>query len=240
MAKAKAAESVVAVMEVNTGLREQQLTEEVSEIEFQAEATIIANDADYEEAAEFGRTLKDKAANVIGFFKPMKDSAYQAHKTVCDREKKMLAPLQKAEKIIKKTMGDYVAEQERKRIAQEEALRTMAAEEAKRKLNQAVALESEGNTEEAHAAFAEAEVMENMGIVSSVSVAPPKVKGVSATKDWELVSISGAEVPLSFAGVDLRPVDQAAVMRLIRASKGQIQIPGIVYRETTKMSLSRR
>ncbi|MFR5989565.1 MAG: hypothetical protein ACLUGP_03860 [Faecalibacterium prausnitzii] len=38
------------------------------------------------------------------------------------------------------------------------------------------------------------------------------------------------------AGIELRPVDQAAVMRLIRASKGQIEIPGITYRQVAKMS----
>ena len=68
----------------------------------------------------------------------------------------------------------------------------------------------------------------------------PKAKGVSASKDWEIVSIDSKDVPLAVSGVEIRPVDVAAVMRLIRASKGTIQIPGIVYRAVAKMSFSRR
>lgn len=55
--------------------------------------------------------LKQKAAEVTEFFKPMKDTAYKAHKAICDREKEMLTPLRNAEKTLKKTMGDYAMEQ---------------------------------------------------------------------------------------------------------------------------------
>ena len=74
----------------------------------------------------------------------------------------------------------------------------------------------------------------------SVPGGAPKARGVSASKDWEIVSISSKDVPLSVSGVEIRPVDKAAVMRLIRASKGSIQIPGIVYQEAAKMRFSRR
>ena len=68
------------------------------------------------------------------------------------------------------------------------------------------------------------------------AAATPKVSGVSTSKDWEIVEIDPKAVPLAVAGIELRPVDQAAVMRLIRASKGQIEIPGITYRQVAKMS----
>ncbi len=73
----------------------------------------------------------------------------------------------------------------------------------------------------------------------AVNVAPPKAQGVSQSKDWEVVSIDGAQVPITFNGMELRPVDDKAVIRLIRASKGQIQIPGVTYRETIKTSIRR-
>ena len=34
----------------------------------------------------------------------------------------------------------------------------------------------------------------------------------------------------------IRPVDEAAIMRLIRATKGGIKIPGVEYTEKAKMS----
>ena len=67
-----------------------------------------------------------------------------------------------------------------------------------------------------------------------------KARGVSSSKDWEIVKIDDKEVPLAINGAMLRPVDKAAVMRLIRATKGSITIPGVTYREVAKMSFSRR
>lgn len=67
----------------------------------------------------------------------------------------------------------------------------------------------------------------------------PKVSGVSTSTDWEIESIDASKVPTEVAGVIIRPVDEAAVKRLIRMSKGAVQIPGVVYKKTTKISLGR-
>ena len=64
------------------------------------------------------------------------------------------------------------------------------------------------------------------------AAAKPKVAGVSYTKDWEIVSLNDAAVPVTFNGAVLRPVDRGAVMSLIRSSKGSVKIPGVEYRET--------
>lgn len=234
MAENEVAVAVVAPAE------EQNLTREVSDIEFQAEALIVENDEDYRNAAEFGKTIKQKATVVTEFFKPMKDSAYQAHKAVCDREKKMLAPLKNAESIVKRTMGAYVTEQERKRREQEEALRRAAAAERERKLKEAAELEKAGDTNGADEVLEEAIVMDEATSFTAPTRSAPKVSGVSTTRDWEIKEIDSRRVPNSIMGVEIRPVDKAAVMKLIRASKGQIQIPGIAYQEVTKMSISGR
>lgn len=232
-------EGIVAVMPELEPVDEQQLTQEVTDIEFRAESFVIQTPEDYEAAGEFGKMLKQKAAEVTGFFKPMKDSAYQAHKAVCDREKAMLTPLKNAEKIVKKTMGDYLMEQERIRREAEEAARRAAEEERERKLKEAMALEAAGDKEGAEAAVEEAVVMDEATGYSVPAPVKPKVSGVSTSKDWEITSIDTAKVPVNFNGMELRPVDQAAVMRLIRASKGSIAIPGIAYREVAKMSFRR-
>ena len=232
-------ESIVAVMPELEPVDEQQLTQEVTDIEFRAESFVIQTPEDYEAAGEFGKLLKQKAAEVTGFFKPMKDSAYQAHKAVCDREKAMLTPLKNAEKIVKKTMGDYLMEQERIRREAEEAARRAAKEERERKLKEAMALEAAGDKEGAEAAVEEAVVMDEATGYSVPAPVKPKVSGVSTSKDWEITSIDTAKVPVNFSGMELRPVDQAAVIRLIRASKGSISIPGIAYREVAKMSFRR-
>ncbi len=232
-------ESIVAVMPELEPVDEQQLTQEVTDIEFRAESFVIQTPEDYDAAGEFGKLLKRKAAEVTGFFKPMKDSAYQAHKAVCDREKAMLTPLKNAEKIVKKTMGDYLMEQERIRREAEEAARRAAEEERERKLKEAMALEAAGDKEGAEAAVEEAVVMDEATGYSVPAPVKSKVSGVSTSKDWEITNIDTAKVPVNFSGMELRPVDQAAVIRLIRASKGSIAIPGIAYREVAKMSFRR-
>lgn len=235
----KQAETLVAQVPQTELVDEQQLNREVTDIEFQAESMVIQTDEDYAAAGEFGKLLKQKAAQVTSFFKPMKDSAYQAHKAVCDREKAMLTPLKNAESVVKKAMSNYFMEQERRRKEAEEAARRAAEAERERKLQEATELEAAGDTTGTESAMSEALVMDE---ATSYAVAPatkPKVSGVSTSKDWEITGIDPKTVPMDLAGVELRPVDTAAVMRLIRASKGTIEIPGVTYKQVAKMSFRR-
>lgn len=230
-------ETMVATVPQAEIVDEQKLSRDVTDIEFQAESLVIQTDEDYAFAGEFGKMLKKKASQVTTFFKPMKDSAYQAHKAVCDREKAMLTPLRNAEKIIKQAINIYDAEQKRKRREAEEAARRAAEAERERKMREASELEAAGDNEGAEAAFEEAAIMDDAASYAVVpATAAPKVSGVSTSKDWEIVEIDPKAVPLAVAGVEIRPVDKAAVMRLIRTSKGQIEIPGITYREVAKIS----
>ena len=115
--------------------------------------------------------------------------------------------------------------------------RQAAEAERERKIQEAATLEAAGDADGAEAAFEEAAIMDDAASYAVVpATAAPKVSGVSTSKDWEIVEIDPKAVPLAVAGIELRPVDQAAVMRLIRASKGQIEIPGITYRQVAKMS----
>jgi len=86
-------------------------------------------------------------------------------------------------------------------------------------------------------AMAEAEIMDDAAVSISVASKAPKVEGVSTTKNWEIKSIDLSKVPVELDGVLLRPVDEKAALRLIRASKGTIQIPGIEYEETYAVSI---
>lgn len=228
--------AVISAAEVEQTEQEQVLTKAVSEIEFQAEAIIIDTEQDYQDAANFGRMLKQKSADVKEFWKPMKDAAHRAHTEICNREKAMLQPLANAEKILKQTMGKYVAEQERKRREAEEAARKAAKEEAERKLQEAIELESKGDKVTAAAVIEEAEIMDEAAATVAVAAAKPKASGVATKKDWKITSVDSSKVPTVVAGVEIRPVDMAAVMRLIRMSKGKIKIEGIEYEETVQMS----
>ncbi|HZK39552.1 MAG TPA: hypothetical protein VFD23_05315 [Clostridia bacterium] len=88
--------------------------------------------------------------------------------------------------------------------------------------------------------MADAQVTEQLSktIIGSKSKAP-KVDGVSTRTDWEIIDVDSKAVPTEFAGIEIRPVNTSALMSLIRSSNGSISIPGVKYKEVTKMSFRR-
>lgn len=236
-------EKVVAVVEqTSTAVpaeEEKALSQSVSEVEKMAASIVINSEADYKNAAEFGRMLKQRNAQVTEFFAPMKKAAHEAHKNICDREKAMLDPLKKAEATVKSIMGNWVMEQERIRRAEEERLRKQAEEEAARKLEEAIKLEEQGKTREAEAAASTAAVIDTVAKGISVVAEKPRAEGVSTTTDWEITIIDSSAVPCTFGGINIRPVDVAAVKRLIKASNGTVEIPGIKYQTVARMTFRR-
>ncbi|MPM69556.1 hypothetical protein SDC9_116503 [bioreactor metagenome] len=232
-------EEVVAIVQQQKIEGEAELTKEVTGIEFQAESLVVKDEDAYKKAGEFGRVLKQKASDVVEFFKPMKDSAYKAHKEICEREKQMITPLKNAEKILKNSMGAYAMEVERKRKEEEDRLKKIVEMEAERKLEEAIKLEENGDNKAAEDLMVDAEITDQISKSVVLNAKNPTAEGVSLTTDWEIVEVDNKIVPLEIAGIAIRPVDMSAVMKLIRASKGTIQIPGISYKPIAKMSFRR-
>lgn len=216
---------------------EDSLKQEVSMLEQQASFAAVTTDAEYARAGDFVRKVKARKKLVTEFWEPMREKTEEAYKEVLSKKKSMLEPLDKAEAILKGKMSSYIAEKERKRREQEEAMRRLAQQEVERKLQEAANADSSGDSEAAEAAFAEAEIMDSVAVSGVVSGDEPKVSGVSVSKDWVIVSISSTDVPISMGGVELRPVDEKAVLRLIKASKGTAQIPGVRYEEVKRISV---
>lgn len=230
-------ETTVAVFE--TSDQEETLNQAVTTIERHAQAMVIDSDQSYQDAAAFGRLLKQKSADVKAFWKPMKDAAHKAHAEICAKEKAMLKPLEGAEKVLKQTMSAYVAEQERKRIEAEKAARRAAQAEIERRLQEAIELENQGDQSAAAAVVEEAEITEETASMVSVASQKPKATGVSSRTDWVITSVDEAKVPTTVDGVVIRPVDTAAILKIIRAAKGQVKIEGITFEEKVTMSFRR-
>lgn len=216
---------------------ERSLGEEVSLVEQNAAGVVVHDSASYEQAAEITRTIKQMHKRVTDYWEPLRVSAKKTYDDVLGKKKRMIEPLEKAERILKGKMGAFVAQQEAERRAREEAARKAAQEEANRRLEEAAALEKAGDALGAEMAMAEAEVYDDAAAGIVVSGKAPKVDGVSTSKSWEITSIDPDKVPVEIAGVVIRPVDEKAVARLIKMSKGQIKIPGIEYKETVSVSI---
>lgn len=216
---------------------ERTLGSEVSLVERNATGVLIHDDESYAKAAEITKTIKQMQKKVKDYWEPLRVSAKKTYDDVLGKKKRMMDPLEQAEKILKKKMGTYTAAKERERQEREEAARKAAQAETDRKLAEAAEAERNGDLIGAEMAMAEAEIMDDAAVSISVASKAPKVDGVSTTKNWEIKSIDLSKVPVEFAGVLLRPVDEKAALKLIRASKGAIKIPGIEYEETYSVSI---
>lgn len=216
---------------------EQELGSEAAAIVQVANSTVIASQQDYEKAAGILKDVKRIQKQVKEYWEPLRVSAKKAYDGVLEKKKQMTEPLDKAERILKGLMSSYTVEQERKRAAREKAMRAAARREAERIMEQAAAAEAAGDAAGAEAAMEEAMVMDEAAAAGRVIASAPKAAGVSTSKTWKIVSIDPDKVPIKVGAVEIRPVDQAAVMRLIREAKGDIEIPGIKFEESVQISV---
>ena len=215
---------------------ETELDREASMIELKVQSMSVSNDTDYVCAADMLKDIKATQKKVTEYWEPLRLSAKEAYDRVLDRKKDMIDPLKSAENILKKKMSDYSDEQEKRRKAQEEAMRKLAEEELKKKLDEAASAEAAGDSEAAQSAMAEAEVMEDVSASGSVTTPELRVKGVTKSKTWKIVGVDASRVPIEINGMVIRPVDEKAILRIIKASKGTVRIPGVIYQETTQIS----
>ena len=229
-----------AIYEVPNSTSEQEMLENGALIESDAKQLVITNDEQYEQAAEMARTIKTRQKMVTDYFGPMKKAAHDAHKAVCDHESEILAPLKNAEKMCKQAMGAYQLKKQQEARRQEEEMRRIAQEEAVRKLEEAAQAETKGDQEAANAAMQEALVADQLSTSAYAGSSVPKVKGVSTCKDWEITVTNERIVPAYMNGVMLRSIDLAAIKRLVKATDGQIEIPGIDIKESVSVSVSGR
>ncbi|MCL1986707.1 MAG: hypothetical protein FWG64_01880 [Firmicutes bacterium] len=214
-----------------------RLSDGQTTIELRAEMLTIANETDYKTATSFAQELKEMSTKISSFWKPKKDAAHKTHKQICEGEKQMLTPVNNAIATIKRNISNYLQEIEQERQKQAEIARAAMLAESETQLANAITAEQNGDTATANVLISQAQMAETASRNIFIDIEPPKVKGISQTKDWEISTITPAEVPTTINGVEIRPVDEKAVMRLIRASKGTIEIPGITYKKVIKTTI---
>lgn len=203
----------------------------------ESEEIRVSDEESYKAAAEFLKEIKSREKAVTSFFKPLKDAAHKTHKTITEMEKKTLAPLKEAEGLVKEKVTSYLDEKEKAYREAERLARERAELEAKRLADEAEKMMESGNEEVAESMRSAANAMESTARSVGVTFTPEKVKGVSNSKTWAIKSIDPEKVPIMFGDICIRPVDSSAVLKMIKESKGTIQIPGVEYEEKTIVSV---
>ena len=196
---------------------QQEIIPNQAELEQEVSAVVaveiaVTNQESYIAANDQIGKLQTLRKNIVAEFADTKKAAAEAHKRVCALEKKFLDPVDQRITAFKNaTTRWYAAEQAR--IRAEEERKRREAEEAARLAAEA---EQAGDEEFALEAVAEAAAAE-----ASVTVMP-KVKGTSMREVFRAVVVDINALPREY----MIP-NQAALDRVVQATKGAIQIPGV-------------
>lgn len=194
--------------------------------------TLRVNDQpSLDRANGFLKSVKALAARIAETFDPQISKAYELHRSLLAEKKKFTAPLEEAERIAKRTIAGYLAEEDRKRREAEAERARIEAEaraEADKKLRAVEKAEAKGNFAKAEALAQEAvNVMEAKIEEAPVVPDAPVATGLSLRKVWKFRIKDAALLPREY----LIP-DEVKIGRVVRALKGDAKIPGVsVYSE---------
>ena len=216
---------------------EMVLVGQINALVEQAHEMTVETDDDVALATDITRGIKQVAKTVKDYFEPMRVQTKAAYDAVVSAKKELTDPLDAAEKELKNKMIAYDAEKRRKAAEAEAALRKAALEEAERKRAEALAAQESCDELAAEMAQIDAEALEATAESVSVKTDDAKASGMSRRKAWKIVSVDSAKVPVELNGAVLRPVDEKAVLALIKVTGGNVQIPGVVFEETEILSI---
>jgi len=208
---------------------EQQMEHEGALMVKRVTGLTITNDEEYERGGDILKDIKARIKAVKDYWKAPKAAAQAAHKTLVDREKQMLKPLEDAEGTVKKTMLAYTTEQ--RRIA-EEAARKAREEEQARLAALAAQAEQQGDADSA--AF----MRDMMDTAEPEQVQPTAAaKGVSVRTTWKARVTDPKLVPAYFDGYELREINMTMLNGLARQYEGGLDIPGVEFYKDSTMSV---
>lgn len=172
-------------------------------------------------AADFLTRLKTTQKLVADHFEPRRKDAYAEYQAVLKERDELTKPLETAEKAVKKMLGAYQMEQERKRReAEAEARRREEAkrrEEEERRLAEAIETGKE-------------EILERPVVVAAEAPSEPepqKLDGISYREVWRFEIEDQFKLPRTFLQPDVRMIDD-----YVRREKSNGSIPGVrIYSE---------
>lgn len=216
---------------------QQQMEQRVISLRDQALAIQIIDQATYDQAAEKFRAVSAIEKQIVDYHAPLKQKAHEAHKAICSAENSLLLPVRQAKQVLSRSIGEWDAEQERRRREEqrrlEEEARKRAEEEA---LTAAVDVEQHGgDAEEVEA------VLSSPAPISKVVAAPTYQKTVPTREYWSAQVVSlGALVKAAAqnpAYLCYLQANESALNAAARAQKNVFSVPGckaVVQRTATR------
>ena len=198
-----------------------QWVEEAAILLGTAECFEVVDTASLERAAEFVERINREIKAVKDTFAPMKERAHQAHKTVCDQEKKHLGQREQSQRIVKAKIGAWQTEQEQIRRDEQARLQREAQKQADdAAMQRAEALEAAGRTGEAQAAI-------DNPVKAPIMPAPPatpKPEGSQTRVYWRHRVTDKDAVPRQWM-----VVDEKGLAVYARSAKAAAKVAGVEF-----------
>jgi len=196
----------------NKSKNEIALRQDVDEILDRMDALTIGNDEQFQETGTFLKGIKGKEKEVKEYFEPERAKKYSEYKAVTDQIGTFTEPLGKAEKIVKRKIGDYRTAQEQKRREEEQKrLAELKVQEEDRLLD-----EAETNGDES---ILDDEIMLAR---PTLETEIPKMAGISFTEVWHFAIVDVKVIPR-----DYMIPDERKIRDVVKALKDKANIPGI-------------
>lgn len=192
-----------------------------------ANAIIVTNAAQYQEAAAFLQQIKTNAEAIdkerVEWKKPLDTLA----KKVQSLFKPALDTYATAEAIVKRKLISYADEQERIRRADQAKADEAARMEREKIAAQAAKAAASGKMEKAEALQMRASTV----VAPVIQREAPKVAGIQPRKQWVFEVVDPNLVPREYM-----TVDEKKIGAVVRALKGATKIPGVAVREESNIA----
>ncbi len=212
----------------------EQVAQKASLLVQNATSIKVVDPTTQHQASEILLAIAKLRKEVADTFRPMKEAAFRAHRTVCEQEKRHDEPLANAERAVKDQIGKFVAEQNRLAREAEEAARKAERERAEaearelaqqRAIEDALALESIGDVAGAQAVLDHPAPMP-VQYVAPAPIAPQvaQVAGVSTREDWDFRVVDESLIPREYL-----LVNESALRSVGKSTRGKARIPGVEF-----------
>lgn len=210
------------------------IEKETNDVISQANAIVVTSNEQETRAVEFLKIVKNMQKEISETFDPIVEKAHAAHKEATAQRNKFLNPLLEAEKKIKRMVGDFRLEMERKHIEQERKIREEAEKKAEverqRLAKQAEKAAAKGNEDKAAELLARSEAVRAPTVI--VEKQTVKQEGMGIRSVWKARITMPEIVPRGYCIPNEKYLNDLA-----RSTKGTLKIPGVEFYEESVVSM---
>lgn len=214
-------------------LGKQDLEDQVQMIKSTAEAIVISNEEELQNATDFMKNIKEKQKVVKDFYEPMVKATKESYdKTKAERDK-LLKPLKEIETEIRELMNEYNNKVLQLKRAEEERIKK-EKEEQERKMQELQKNIEEGNTENIQD---KVEEIMNSTTLPEKTVEIPKVQGMATRTTYKVEITDIEKIPTTLNNVPLVELSKIGKEYLLKEYKIQkalgkeFKVPGIEIKE---------